>query len=263
MNSTVNWHLKVGEFKLTVISDGIFPVSKKFFFANTPKEIIEHIPEKFSAPLNFVLIDTGTQKILIDAGFGEENLPINGQLLKQLQQEDIQAGDIDTIIITHGHLDHIGGLSRNGKPVFPNAEHLITAEEWCYWSERPETTEAAKLKVLKEHITFIDPDYILHPGISIKHTPGHTKGHLTVSLKSQGECLFIASDILNDPITLSHPASYIDAEQDPKKGLETRRSFLKEAYAQSAQIFACHYPFPGLGKVKKAEGEWIWIPLNN
>lgn len=224
--------------------------------------MIEHIPDRFDAPLNFLLIDAGEQKILIDAGFGEEHLPTGGHLLSQLQQEGIKAQDIQTIIITHGHLDHIGGLAMYGKPVFSNAEHLISFDEWNYWSERSETIEAKKLMALKEQITLISSDVHLFPGISVKHTPGHTEGHLTVSIESQGSHLLVASDILNDPVTLAHSASHIAAEIDPDKGMKTRQSFLQEAYTQSAQIFACHYPFPGLGKVRKSEGQWTWLPLD-
>ncbi|ANU09542.1 hypothetical protein BBH88_04075 [Planococcus antarcticus DSM 14505] len=263
MKTSNNWHFQVGEFKLIALSDGAFPVSKEFFFSNTPQDIIEHIPEEFNAPLNFLLIDTGEKKILIDAGFGEEFFPTGGYLLRQLQQEGIRPEDIHTIIITHGHLDHIGGLSQNGKPVFSNAEHLITAEEWNYWSKHPETTESMTLAALKGQITFIHSNFHICRGISVKHTPGHTEGHLTVSIESQGTRLLVASDILNDPVTLSHPASHIAAELDPGKGMETRQAFLQEAHEQSAQVFACHYPFPGLGKVKKVEGQWTWVPLDN
>ncbi|MBT2571513.1 MBL fold metallo-hydrolase [Planococcus sp. ISL-110] len=180
-------------------------------------------------------------------------------MLRQLQQEGIKAEDIQTIIITHGHLDHIGGLSRRGNPVFSNAEHLITAEEWNYWSERPETMESRTLAPLKDHITFVQSGCHICPGISVNHTPGHTEGHLTVSIESQGTRLLAASD----PVTLSHPASYIAAELDLEKGMETRQSFLQQAYTQSVQIFACHYPFPGLGGVKKSEGQWSWVTLDN
>ncbi|HZH62865.1 MAG TPA: GTP-binding protein [Metabacillus sp.] len=79
-----NWSFQFGAFKLIVLSDGVFPVSKEFFFADTPPELIDHLPNKFDAPLNFLLIDMGEKKVLVDAGFGEDYLPTSGQLLKCL-----------------------------------------------------------------------------------------------------------------------------------------------------------------------------------
>lgn len=255
-----NCHIQVGSFNLTVLSDGGFPVTKDFFFADTPKEIIQHIPNEFKAPLNFLLIDTGKNKILIDAGFGEEYLPERGQLLKQLQEEKISPAEIHAVIITHGHLDHIGGISRDGAPVFPNAQHYIRKEEWDYWMGRPETLEYEKLSPLKNQVVFVSSDVDFHPGIRLLHTPGHTEGHLAVSISSKGVQLLVASDLLNDPVTLGHLPSHIAAEMDPEKGMQTRVSFLKKAYLESSQLFVCHYPFPGLGHLKEDNGVWTWLP---
>jgi glyoxylase-like metal-dependent hydrolase (beta-lactamase superfamily II) len=121
----VNWHFQIGTFNLIVLSDGVFPVSKEFFFADTPKKIIEDIPNHFVAPLNFLLIDTGERKMLVDAGFGREYLPTSGQLLERLQEEGIYPEDIDTVIITHGHMDHIGGVCIKGFRFFPRPIILL------------------------------------------------------------------------------------------------------------------------------------------
>jgi glyoxylase-like metal-dependent hydrolase (beta-lactamase superfamily II) len=98
---------------MIALSDGAFPVSKDFFFADTPEDIIRHIPSNFHAPLNFLFIDTGDQNILVDAGFGEGQLSTAGKLLNHLETQNIYPEDIHTVIITHGHMDHIGGISNN------------------------------------------------------------------------------------------------------------------------------------------------------
>ncbi|NMH68074.1 MBL fold metallo-hydrolase [Bacillus sp. RO3] len=263
LNNHENVHIRVGSMDLTVLSDGVFPVCKDFFFAETPEEMIVHIRSEFQAPINFLFIDTGEKKILVDGGFGEEYLPKSGQLLKQLKSERISPEDIHTVIITHGHLDHIGGLAYEGHPVFPNALHIIREEEWNYWMEQKETKECSKLAALKDHISLVSSDIEIHPGIFLQHTPGHTDGHLVVSIKSEGSHLLIASDILNDPSTINHPTSYIRAEVDPEKGMLTRKSFMKQAYNQSALVFACHYPFPGLGYIEKENKGWKWSPVQD
>lgn len=117
MNSQIH-SFRLGTLKMMSISDGAFPVSKEFFFASTPEDIIKHIPSNFNATLNFLLIDTGEKNILVDAGFGETYLPTAGKLLKHLKERGISPEDIHTMIITHGHMDHIGGLSNKGRPTF-------------------------------------------------------------------------------------------------------------------------------------------------
>ncbi|MCV9885510.1 MBL fold metallo-hydrolase [Metabacillus halosaccharovorans] len=260
MNKEVkNWRFQFGSYKLIVLSDGTFPVSKEFFFADTPIELIDHYPDQFDAPLNFLLIDTGEKKVLVDTGFGEDYLPTRGRLLQCLQHEGISTEDIDTVIITHAHMDHIGGVSQQGVSVFPEANYVIREEEWAYWMNKSESMEYQKLKSIKDQLVFVSSDLEIHPGICLQHAPGHTDGHLTVSIQSEGKRLVVASDILNDPCTLQHLSSHIAAEVDPDIGMQTRSSFLEEASRQNALLFVCHYPFPGLGYVKKRDTGWHWV----
>lgn len=254
-----SWSFQFGAFKLIVLSDGVFPVSKEFFFADTPTELIDHIPDQFDAPLNFLLIDTGEKKILVDTGFGEDYLPIRGQLLKCLQKEGISPDDIDTVIITHAHMDHIGGVSQQGVPLFTEANYVIREEEWAYWMNKPESMEYKKLKSIQDQLVFVSSNCEIHPGICLQHAPGHTDGHLTVLVQSEGKKLVVASDILNDPSTLQYLSSHIAAEVAPDIGIQTRSSFLEEAARQNDLLFVCHYPFPGLGYVKKRDTGWHWV----
>ncbi|SFM12761.1 Glyoxylase, beta-lactamase superfamily II [Gracilibacillus orientalis] len=251
---------QLGTLKLMSISDGAFPVSKEFFFANTPEDIIQDIPPNFDAPLNFLHIDTGDKQILVDVGFGK-TLSTAGQLLNHIKTQGIYPEDIDTIIITHAHMDHIGGLSNNGKPVFPNAEYIMRKEEWDFWENHPQSNECRKLKDVEDRITLITSDVEIFPGIYLIHAPGHTVGHLCLYIHSEGTSLLVASDILNDPRTLQYLPSHIRAEVSPRQGLETRRKFLQDTVDRKALVFACHYPFPGLGYVREESGRWEWIPI--
>lgn len=256
------YSFQLGTFRLLSITDGAFPVSKDFFFANTPESIIDHIPSHFEAPLNFLLIDTGDKYILVYAGLGEAYLPTAGKLLAHLKTQGISSDDIDTVVITHGHMDHIGGLSNDGIPTFPNAEYIIRKDEWDSWVHNSNSKEYEKLIPLKDHIVLITQDIEVVPGIHLVHTPGHTAGHLSLSICSGGKYLLVASDILNDPITLKRLPSYIRAEMSPEQGLETRKRFLQDALDKSALLFVCHYPFPGLGHITKEDFIWKWLPID-
>ncbi|WP_051317138.1 MBL fold metallo-hydrolase [Ectobacillus panaciterrae] len=237
-----------GKFNMLAISDGVFPVSREFFFANTPEEIIKQFPSMFGAPLNFLLIDTGSRLILVDTGFGTNSVPEAGKLIPNLKTQGIPSEDIDIVVITHGHMDHIGGVSENGVPCFPNAQYVIRKAEWEQWTKNPESDEYKKLIPLREKVCLIESDTELIPGIHLIHSPGHTVGNLSLTICSEGQVLMVASDILNDPLNLRHLDSHIAVEMSPEIGLETRKKFLQTAKDTSALLFVCHFPFPGLGQ---------------
>lgn len=131
---------------------------------------------------------------------------------------------------------HIGGLSNNERLTFPNAEYIMRKDEWNLWKSNPQSNEFRKLMLLKDQMTLITSDIEIIPGIRLVHTPGHTVGHLSLYINSEGKYLLLASDILNDPITLQYLPfpSHICAEMSPKQGLETRIRFLQDAI-----VFPC------------------------
>lgn len=238
----------------------LFLFQKNSFSLGTPDHLTTDIPSEFAAPLNFLLIHTGNENILVDAGFGS-TLPTAGKLVEQLNILDIYPKDIHKVIITHRHRDHIGGMTENRVPAFPNAQYIIRREEWEQWTQDPSSDQYKKLMPLKGCISFITSDIELVPGIRLVHTPGHIAGHLSLSISSGGQCLLVASDILSHPLALQNLSSHIGAEMSPKLGRETREKFLQDSVNQSALLFVCHYPFPGLGYIVKEELGWKWVPV--
>ena len=197
------------------------------------------------------------------------------KLLQNLQAEGIAREEIDTVILTHGHPDHIGGNTDNdGKPVFPNARFVMWKEEWDFW-----TSEQAKLMFddhireilfavarknlppIQDQLDLIDHETEIVPGISVLKAQGHTPGHMALILSSEGEELLYISDALLHPIHAERPDWHSVADLDPKQVEITRRKLLDRAASEKALVLAFHFPFPGLGHVVQEGEAWKWQPI--
>ena len=272
-----------------VVSDGTFayPHPAKIFFVNAPKERLEQVlrehnldperREQYVSPYPSLVINTGQRRVLVDTGAGSLE-PTTGRLIPNLQSEEIAPEDIDTVILTHGHPDHIGGnIDSRGKPAFPNARYIMWKDEWDFWTSEPDLAELdvdghikevlitvarKNLPPIQDQLELVDHETEIVPGIRAVAAPGHTPGHMAVAITSDSEQLLYISDAVIHPIHLEQPEWYAAVDLAPEQVVTTRRRLLGRAAVEKPLVLAFHFPFPGLGHVvQKGEG-WQWQPID-
>jgi glyoxylase-like metal-dependent hydrolase (beta-lactamase superfamily II) len=286
MNAEV-YRFNVGDFECFAISDGTFtyeppliPPPADFLFANAPKALLREIlnehgiqPEEwmaFVSPFTCLMVNTGRHKVLVDTG-ADGLTPNTGRLLRNLHAVGIEAGDIDTVVLTHGHDDHVGGnTDAKGKSSFPTAHYVMWKEEWTFWtSEQPErlygnedfTFARKNLLPIQDQIDLLDHEVEIVPGIRAMPAPGHTPGHMAVSVSSGGKQLLCISDAFLHPIHVEHPEWHAAHEVAHEQITKTRDFLLNKAATEEALMLAFHFPFPGLGHVVRRRTRWQWQPI--
>jgi glyoxylase-like metal-dependent hydrolase (beta-lactamase superfamily II) len=280
--STVRF--KIGAFDCVAISDGTLPYDSPtgFLFGYQPKEGLEEAVRRHKLPEELwigsytcLLIDTGTRKVLVDTGPGRAS-PSTGLLPDRLKAEGISREDIDTVIITHAHPDHIGGIvGLDGMPMYPNACYVMSRKEWEFWTSDPTLEEMAapdflkqsllaftsgQLPMIKDHLQLVEGEAEVAPGIRVIPAAGHTPGQVAVLVASEGKELLYMSDVVLHPIHLEHPDWFSLTDFSPDDTLVTRRRLLDLAAEKHAMVMAYHCDFPSFGRVARVGAAWSWQP---
>ncbi len=286
------YKFKVGEFECVAVSDGGMNYPVELFFSNAPIEDVnaalrqQNLTTKhIHTPYTCLFINTGRNRVMIDTGAGDiaqgahEFFPNiynsnsrTGKLPDNLAAAGIKAAQVDTVIITHAHPDHIAGtLTRDGELVFKHAQYFIARAEHEFWTSEEAQTKASPSMVeiarrylapLAGRLTFVEGQAEILPGISVLPAPGHTPGHIVVQVSSSGEELLHIADTALSPLHLEHPDWLPALDVTPEGAAMSKARIFDRAAERKALVFAHHFPpFPALGYVEKREVGWEWQPI--
>jgi glyoxylase-like metal-dependent hydrolase (beta-lactamase superfamily II) len=221
------------------------------------------------------VIEHGDTIIVVDTCLGNgkiSSIPrwnkITSTFLDDFKLAGFEPSRVAFVLCTHLHEDHVGWntIKKNGcwVPTFPNAKYLFSKIEWDYWSgsEYSECILKSSIEPLIENSLkhLVSPPYQLTDGVKIIPTPGHTPGHVSVELVSEGKKAFITGDIMHSPIQCSEPEWEGASDLVPKLATKTRLAFLKEHENRDILILGTHFPTPSAGKIRTNEKTWIFCP---
>lgn len=277
--------VRVGEIDVLVVSDGVLPLPTTMLAHNADSAVraawlndMFLPPDAFDWSLNVVVVRSGGQTILIDAGLGLDpnlNLPRAGQLIKRLEAAGIDLASVTDVVLTHMHMDHIGGLLVDGVKdrLRPELRIHVAAAEVKFWEAPdfthvsmppgfPDALRSAAKRFAEEYrsqLRLFDEEYEVAPGVVVRRTGGHTPGHSVVRLASGGDRLTFAGDAVF-AVGFEHPDWYNGFEHDPEEAARVRVRLLTELAANGEQLVATHLPFPSVGRVAVDGDAFRWVP---
>ena len=276
------WHrLNLGNAEVTVISDGPLSLGDpKGTFTGVPEdEMRKMLTDNFLSPTSIMLeqnspiVNTGDKLVLFDTGLGSTKGfgPTTGRQQKSMKEAGIKPEDIDAVVFSHAHPDHVGGVvDDNGKPLFPNAQYYIAQSDLEFWTDEGKNNGPLKdfiaiarknLLPVRDRIVFYKDGQEFLPGIQAMSAPGHTVGHTIFMITSGGKSLAYLADLTHHPILLlEKPRMEFSYDTDPKQAAESRVKMLDMLAANKIAVMSYHYPWPGYGHVVKTGEGFHYLP---
>jgi len=262
--------VQVGAITCTVLSDGGAAYPKELLFQDVDEDVLRReLGSRLAADgtvesvYHCVLLQTPTARILVDSGLGRlaqvEGLPA-GHLVSSLSRVGYRPDDIDVVVLTHAHPDHIGGLVTDGRVTFRNARHVLSLPEWDLWTDEdalsrmpePFAAPARAIFPVLHRADCIDPvdmrpsgrgsvpEAEISQGVLLRLAPGHTPGHCVVTVTSQGRSLTLLADTLVDPLQFRHLDWTCAFDHTAEDTVRTRRALLAEAAESESDLLAYH-----------------------
>jgi glyoxylase-like metal-dependent hydrolase (beta-lactamase superfamily II) len=277
------YRVMLGDFEVTALFDGTLDLEPKKLLTNTTQaqvgKLLDRSFEKDAVPtsVNGYLINTGSKLVLVDTGAGGLFGPTLGSLQANLKAAGYQPEQVDDVLVTHMHGDHVGGLVLDGKLAFPNATIHAGKEDADFWLSKANLDKAsgemkgffqgamASLNPYVDAGKFkpITGNTELLPGIKAVAAHGHTPGHNVYVVESKGQKLVLWGDLMHvAAVQFVQPQVTISFDVDSKSAAVER----KKAYADAAKgrylVGSAHLPFPGLGHIRAEGKSYVWVPVD-
>lgn len=223
------------------------------------------------------VVRTAWHTIVIDTCVGNDKdrqqIPrfhrLNTRWLERLEEVGVRPEDVDFVMCTHLHADHVGWNTRlvdgRWEPTFPNARYIFGREEFARWDARLAGYEHRHVNdnVFEDSIlpvadsgrmVLVDNGYMIDDTLTVEPAPGHTRGHVRIRLHSQGHEALFSGDIAHHPLQVYHPELYTPFDDDPAQGIATRVRLLEDCAARSAALFPGHFAEPHVCRIRGAPG---------
>lgn len=275
-----HYRFQLGSTECVSLYDGSHDYKLEDMVTNAPRPAVEvalqaqgFSSQVVTTPFTCLYVNTGQHRVLVDTGTGEL-LPTAGKLLHSLHRAGITPESIDSIFITHAHPDHVGGvLDARGEPIFTQATYFICRAEWEFWFSEQAASQAGawmtniarqELTPIQGKTVLIESEAEILPGVSVLLAPGHTPGHMVVSLSAQGERLLYTGDTVLHPLHLEHPAWVPVYDLRPEAAAASKHRIFDLAASTNCWVMGQQFPpFPSLGHVVKKSIRWEWQPLGS
>jgi glyoxylase-like metal-dependent hydrolase (beta-lactamase superfamily II) len=275
------YRFDLGNAEVTVVSDGPLPLGPpKGTFIGVPDDAVKKmLSDNFLSPENVVLeqnspiVNTGDKLILFDTGMGtaKDFGPTTGRQQKSMKEAGIKPEDIDAVVFSHAHIDHIGGVvGEDGKVLFPNAQYYISQSDFDFWTDESKAGGPLKAFILharknllpiRDRLVFYKDGQEFLPGVQAIAAPGHTIGHTIFVVTSNGKSFAFLGDLTHHPILLlEKPRMQFSYDTDPAQAAETRVKLLDMIATQKSPVMAYHYAWPGVGHIAKTGEGFHYYP---
>ncbi|MFB9149729.1 MBL fold metallo-hydrolase [Roseovarius ramblicola] len=256
----------LGDFEVTTLLAATMPRPDphSIFGLNVDKATFDEVSAAANIPTDQAqffftptVVNTGSELVLFDTGLNPEG--ITGALAAAGYSPD----QVDVVVITHMHGDHIGGLMGEGGATFPNARYVTSGTEFDAWAAMDNATFEAKMRPLADRTGMIGDGARVASGITAMAAHGHTPGHTAFMIESGGRQVLLAADFANHYVwSLGYPDWEVKFDMDKARAAETRRRLLGMLAADGIPFVGYHMPWPGIGYVSARGDGFVYEPTS-